>query len=281
MKAKHPDLDSLSLQRYVAAGILALIEKARAQDTFDEKVLVDWYVKLARVAEGYARYEQDEPHDLLQIRADLDRLTPEQLLALKIEREKTVRFCGTGERGDRVILDDPHNVVKMESQIEREKTVRFFRESMSNRLNDDRSAIVVIMQRLHEGDVSGDILVREANYCHLMIPMRFEPMIYPASADGERTEDPAGFVTTIIDAARWRDGVPVATLTQGIFTPRLSGTHLLTRRVAPTARSKIGSHARGGVFAVPSIADNCCIAASEVMGHEPPPALRVSEDLSF
>jgi hypothetical protein len=29
---------------------------------------------------------------------------------------------------------------------------------MSNRLNDERSAIVIIMQRLHEGDVSGDIL---------------------------------------------------------------------------------------------------------------------------
>jgi hypothetical protein len=54
--------------------------------------------------------------------------------------------------------------------LEREKTVRFVRESMSNRLNDERSAIVVIMQRLHEGDVSGDILSREANYYHLMIP---------------------------------------------------------------------------------------------------------------
>jgi Alpha/beta hydrolase domain len=38
-------------------------------------VLVDWYVKLARVAEGYSRYEKDQPHDLLQIRADLDRST--------------------------------------------------------------------------------------------------------------------------------------------------------------------------------------------------------------
>jgi hypothetical protein len=45
-------------------------------------------------------------------------------------------------------------------------TSSFFRESMSNRLNDDTSAIVVIMQRLHEGDVSGDILAREADYCH-------------------------------------------------------------------------------------------------------------------
>jgi hypothetical protein len=50
----------------------------------------------------------------------------------------------TGERGDRFRLDDPHNVVKIESDHVMEKTVRFFRESMSNRLNDDRSAIVVI-----------------------------------------------------------------------------------------------------------------------------------------
>jgi hypothetical protein len=42
----------------------------------------------------------------------------------------------TGERGDRILLDDPHNVIKAESDLEREKTVRFVRESMSNRLND-------------------------------------------------------------------------------------------------------------------------------------------------
>jgi hypothetical protein len=58
------------------------------------------------------------------------------------------------------ILDDPHNVIKAESDLERGKTVRFVRESMSNRLNDEQSAIVVIMQRLHEGDFSGDILAR-------------------------------------------------------------------------------------------------------------------------
>jgi hypothetical protein len=40
-------------------------------------------------------------------------------------------------------------VIKTESDTEREKTVRFVRESMSNRLNGERSAIVVIMQRDH------------------------------------------------------------------------------------------------------------------------------------
>jgi hypothetical protein len=77
----------------------------------------------------------------------------------------SVGGVSTGERGDRILLDDSHNVIEAGSDIEREKTVRFVREPMSNRLNDERSAIVVIMQRLHDADVSGDILRREANYC--------------------------------------------------------------------------------------------------------------------
>jgi hypothetical protein len=46
------------------------------------------------------------------------------------------------------------------------------------------------MQRLHDADVSGDILAREANYCHMLIPMYFDPLRYPASVDGTATEDP-------------------------------------------------------------------------------------------
>jgi hypothetical protein len=103
----------------------------------------------------------------------------------------SVGGVSTGERGDCVLLDDPHNVTKIDSVLEREKTVRFVRESMSNRLNDEQSAIVIIMQRLHDADVSGDILAREANYCHMLIPMYFDPLRYPARADGTATEDPA------------------------------------------------------------------------------------------
>lgn len=99
-------------------------------------------------------------------------------------RASSIGGVGTGERGDRVVLDDPHNVVDMESEKERERTTRWFRESMSNRLNDmQKSAIVIIMQRLHEDDVSGVILANEFNYCHLMIPMEFAPERYPVEDD--------------------------------------------------------------------------------------------------
>lgn len=87
----------------------------------------------------------------------------------------SVGGTGTGERGDRVILDDPHSVTQSESDIVRSQTIRWFRETMSNRLNDlERSAIVIIMQRVHQGDVSGEILEKNLPYCHVMIPMRFE-----------------------------------------------------------------------------------------------------------
>ncbi len=82
----------------------------------------------------------------------------------------------TGGRGDRVIIDDPHSVDGAESEAERLSTIRTFRESVPTRLNDpQRSAIVVVMQRLHEADVSGTILSLGLGYEHLMLPMEFEP----------------------------------------------------------------------------------------------------------
>jgi predicted phage terminase large subunit-like protein len=82
----------------------------------------------------------------------------------------------TGGRGDRVIIDDPHSTETAESAADRESTTRVFRESVPTRLNDPiRSAIIVIMQRLHEADVSGVALDLGLGYEHLMLPMEFDP----------------------------------------------------------------------------------------------------------
>ncbi len=82
----------------------------------------------------------------------------------------------TGERVHRLILDDPHSVTTAESTVEREKTVQTFREAAQNRMVDPlNSAIIVIMQRLHEGDVSGWLLQNAKDiYEFLILPMRFE-----------------------------------------------------------------------------------------------------------
>lgn len=100
---------------------------------------------------------------------------------LKVHNSRTgwklassVGGVGTGERGDRIILDDPHNVKDAESETVRGETTRWFRESLSSRFNNDRTAFVVIMQRVHEDDVSGVILEAQLPYTHLMIPMKYE-----------------------------------------------------------------------------------------------------------
>jgi predicted phage terminase large subunit-like protein len=82
----------------------------------------------------------------------------------------------TGARADRVIIDDPHSVDTAESEAQRNRTTLRFRESVPSRVNDPKkSAIVVIMQRLHVNDVSGIIEQLKLPYVHLMLPMEFEP----------------------------------------------------------------------------------------------------------
>lgn len=81
----------------------------------------------------------------------------------------------TGVRGDRVILDDPISADAANSAAKLEAAKVTFTETLPTRVNSEKSAIVVIMQRLNEGDVSGVIMEMGLPYVHLCIPMRFEP----------------------------------------------------------------------------------------------------------
>lgn len=101
----------------------------------------------------------------------------------------------TGKRGDCVIWDDPHSVEAALSIAHRETALRVFQETLPTRLNHpDRSAIVVVMQRLHENDVSGFILASDLGYEHLCLPMELEAdrrcvtsigFVDPRKKDGE------------------------------------------------------------------------------------------------
>lgn len=83
----------------------------------------------------------------------------------------------TGYRGDRIIIDDPHDVRSAESDIKREDAIRWFTETLPTRLNNQKeSSMVVVMQRLHERDVSG-LIQKELGdtWEQLILPMEFEP----------------------------------------------------------------------------------------------------------
>lgn len=86
-------------------------------------------------------------------------------------------FIGlTAGRGDRVGVDDPHSTETAESPAERERATRLFREQLPSRVNDlKKSIIVVIMQRLHERDVTGEAIRADLGYHIVRLPMRYEP----------------------------------------------------------------------------------------------------------
>jgi predicted phage terminase large subunit-like protein len=119
-------------------------------------------------------------------------LTSDQNAKTKFENAETgfreaMSFTSmTGSRGDRVILDDPLSVDDALSEAEILSAKTTFLESLPTRVNNESSAIVVIMQRLHENDPSGIILEKKLPYVHLMLPMRFEPE--------RRCRTPIGFV---------------------------------------------------------------------------------------
>ena len=80
----------------------------------------------------------------------------------------------TGVRGDRIILDDPISADSANSASKLEACRIAFTETLPTRVNSEKSAIVVVMQRLNEKDVSGIIKEMDLPYVHLFIPMRFE-----------------------------------------------------------------------------------------------------------
>jgi predicted phage terminase large subunit-like protein len=81
----------------------------------------------------------------------------------------------TGFRGDAVVVDDPLNARDQDSKAARQEAIFWWDKVMSARLNDHRrSAKVIIMQRLHEEDLSGHVL-QVGGYEHLSLPSEFEP----------------------------------------------------------------------------------------------------------
>lgn len=90
----------------------------------------------------------------------------------------------TGEGGDRIVCDDPHNVQEAESELIRKNTCDWWDRVMSTRLNDPKSgAKVIIMQRVHEADLAGHVL-EQGGYEHLCLPAEYEGEARRTSAIG-------------------------------------------------------------------------------------------------
>ena len=89
----------------------------------------------------------------------------------------SVGGSSTGEGGDVLIVDDPLKPIEAASQVQRDGANTWFDQTFSSRLNNKKTGvIVVVMQRLHENDLSGHLLAKGGWY-HLKIPLIAETKV--------------------------------------------------------------------------------------------------------
>lgn len=83
----------------------------------------------------------------------------------------SVGGTATGEGAQYLIVDDPVSAKQGESSAFRENANAWFDQTFSTRLNDKKTGcIIVIMQRLHEEDLTGHLLAK-GGWEHLCLPM--------------------------------------------------------------------------------------------------------------
>lgn len=117
-------------------------------------------------------------------------LAGDQNEKMRFENDKTgyrlatgVGGAATGEGGDRLIVDDPIKAKDADSEAIRDAANTWWDETMSTRGNDPKTvAKVIIMQRLHEDDLTGHVLAKMRDggehYEHLCLPAEYEPRVY-------------------------------------------------------------------------------------------------------
>lgn len=87
----------------------------------------------------------------------------------------SVDGSNTGEGGSRIVIDDPHNAKESLSDVSRLAVIDWWDRVMSTRRNDpERSARIVIAQRLHERDLPGHILAKGGDWTHLRLPAEYD-----------------------------------------------------------------------------------------------------------
>ena len=87
----------------------------------------------------------------------------------------SITGTGSGHRGHRVVVDDPINVSESYTEKELLDVISWWDYRMSNRMVDPaRAQMLVIMQRVHENDLSGHC-ISQGDYELLCLPSEFDP----------------------------------------------------------------------------------------------------------
>lgn len=78
----------------------------------------------------------------------------------------------TGRGADWIIIDDPLKPAEAMSDTQREKVNDWYHNTLYSRLNEKETGkIILIMQRLHQNDLTGHLLNRNEGFHHIKLPL--------------------------------------------------------------------------------------------------------------
>ena len=116
-------------------------------------------------------YQANWPH--IQTRIGDDQKTKYSLISGGWRMATSVGGRATGEHPDLKLIDDALSAQQADSESERESSNDWFDRTLSTRGESRGAKTIVVMQRLHERDLTGHILADLTGYEHLCLPMRY------------------------------------------------------------------------------------------------------------
>ena len=118
---------------------------------------------------------QERFGDIFQLSGDLNQKGRFDNDHMGYRLATSVGGTATGEGGDRIVVDDAHNMKEINSDTIRTGVIDWWRDVMSTRGNDPKKlGRVIIAQRGHHQDLPGHVLA-SGNWVHLNLPGYFVP----------------------------------------------------------------------------------------------------------
>lgn len=170
--------------------------------------------------------------DVYSLAGDLNKVMRFDTTANGYRLATSVGGSATGEGGDRIVVDDAHNMMEIESDKVREGVVSWWRNVMSTRGNNPKKlGRVIVAQRGHHMDLPG-YAIGTGNWVHLKLPGYFrrnDRCVTRAKKDGPmRERDPKTGELTQPPAKNPRFAVPLKKDQEIWRDPRQLEDQLLT-----------------------------------------------------
>tara|TARA_R100000805_G_C3623785_1_gene130077 strand:- start:2955 stop:4412 length:1458 start_codon:yes stop_codon:yes gene_type:complete len=134
-----------------------------------------------------SKWFKDRWGEIFHIKKDQNLKSRYENNFLGVRRATSVGGTVTGQGGDFLIVDDPVSPQNAASEIERENANEWYRTTFYSRLNNPLTGIrIVIMQRIHDNDLSGFLLYgrdSRIKYRHICIPAELSDDVKPKSLE--------------------------------------------------------------------------------------------------